>query len=524
MVKRTIAAAAVAALGAAPAPAGTGARAHGADAPVDVQLLAVNDFHGNLEPPDDTGGAAYLATHLRRAAARNPRTLLVSAGDLIGASPLVSGLQHDDPTIEAFNRLGLDANAVGNHELDEGLDELRRIGREARFPLLSANVVDAETREPVFSPSVVRRVGGVRVGLIGATVRGTPDIAARAATAGLAFADEADAINAAARDLRRRGVRAIVVLLHQGGHDCQDAPDTPLRDIVRRTTRDVDLFVTGHTHDDYVCVVDGRPVTSAGSYGRMWTAIDLTLDGRTGEVQRVRAANHEVSHDVARAPDLQALVDRSRALSAPTGQRVLGRLAAGASRGQAPSGESAAGDLLADAQLAATRDAGAVAAFTNAGGLRESFRGGLVRFEDAYDAQPFGRRVVTATYSGAQLRAALRQQWCGQEDANVLSVSAGVRYRYDPAVAAAMVGKPCDGAPDPVADLAIGGEPVRDDGTYRISLSDYLADGRDWLYALGDGRDRVTGPQEVDAFAALLAPSVDGPTLTVPSPDRITVG
>src|ERR687894_903750 len=314
---------------------------------VEVQLLGLNDFHGHLEstPPGTiapdpaspripAGGAEYLATHIRTRAAENRNTLVVSAGDLIGASPLLSALFHDEPTIEAMNKIGLALNAVGNHEFDEGAAELKRMQnggchpvdgcldgtgfRGARFGFLAANVVRSESGKTLFRPYAIRKFGGVKVGFIGMTLEGTPDIVSPAGVAGLDFLDEAETANRYARKLRKRhDVRAIVVLLHEGGvqtqpggiNDCNGISG-PIVDIVERTTQRVDLFVTGHTHTAYNCVIDERPVTSASSFGRLLTDIDLTLSRRSRDVIEVAANNEIVTQNVFKADDITQLIDR----------------------------------------------------------------------------------------------------------------------------------------------------------------------------------------------------------------------
>jgi 5'-nucleotidase len=254
--------------------------------PVKVQLLGINDFHGHLDAAlpgkigrrtlrrrdrIPAGGAEYLATHVRMLSRRNPNTLVVSAGDLIGASPLLSALFHDEPTIEAMNEIGLDLNAVGNHEFDDGAAELLRLQRGgchpndgcqdgtpfggARFRFLAANVVSRRTGKPLFAPYAIRRLGGVRIGFIGMTLEGTPDIVPPSVSSALRFLDEAQTANRYVRRLRRRGVQAIVVLLHEGGSPrrpalADDCPGLsgPIEDIVRATSPEVDVFLTGHTH------------------------------------------------------------------------------------------------------------------------------------------------------------------------------------------------------------------------------------------------------------------------------------
>ena len=539
-----------------------------------AQILAVNDFHGHLEAstpgtltvetgaaPIPAGGAEYLATTIRRLRAQRPRnTLTVSAGDLIGGSPLVSALFHDEPTIEAWNRIGLDLNAVGNHEFDDGIRELRRMrrggchpvdgcadkdgdGRRDRFAgadfgFLAANVVRESTGRPVFRPFAIRRLGGVDVGFIGLTLDGTPDVVAAEGIRGLAFRHEATTINRYARVLRRRhDVRAIVVLLHEGGvqampfsiNGCNGLTGTVVN-IVNATTPAVDLFVTGHTHQAYDCVVDDRPVTSASSFGRLVTDIDLTLDRRTRDIVRVRANNivvHQTSPDgtpVPRAPDISALVQRYQTLAAPLAARPIGRLAGPVTRTADDSGESPAGNLIADSQLAATDDeAGAVAAFMNPGGVRSNFPAGDVSYGAAFTVQPFGSTLTTMTLTGAQVLELLKQQWCGQTTPRVLQPSATVAYAYSAAAAAAATGRPCATAANPVVSLQIGGAAVDPAQPYRITVNSFLAGGGDLFTILRSGADPTGGPLDMDAMEAYLGPSLSGAPVAVPATDRITV-
>ena len=324
-----------AALALGPAVPATAAAAH-RHKDVKVQLLAINDFHGNLQPTTtggirpptpagqttppaarQAGGAAYLARYVRRRERTNRNSLVVAAGDLIGGSPLLSALYHDEPTIEAMNLLGLDLASVGNHEFDEGAAELRRMQRGgchpkdgckdgdgfagAKFRYLAANVVKRRSGRPFFPPYAVRRFQGRKIGFIGMTLEGTAGIVSPSGIQSLQFLDEAATANRYARRLKRRHhVRAIVVLLHEGGFqtvpfnsatiDTCEGISGPVVDIVKHTTKAVDLFITGHTHQAYNCVIDGRPVTSASAFGRLVTDLDLTL-GRNGDVKSVKADN-----------------------------------------------------------------------------------------------------------------------------------------------------------------------------------------------------------------------------------------
>jgi len=532
---------------------------------VDVQLLGLNDFHGHLESttpgtiaPDPSsprvpaGGAEYLATHIRAKEAENRNTLVVAAGDLIGASPLLSALFHDEPTIEAMNKIGLDLTSVGNHEFDEGSAELLRMQRGgchpvdgcldgtgfkgAKFRYLSANVVRAENGKTLFPPYAIRKFSGIKVGFIGMTLEGTPDIVSPSGVAGLDFRDEADTANKYARELKRKhGVKAIVVLLHEGGvqsstggiNTC-DGISGSIVDIVGRTTKAVDLFITGHTHSAYNCVIDGRPVTSASSFGRLLTDIDLKLDRRTKDVIGVSANNEIITQNVFKADDITQLIERYTAIAAPLRDRVIGRISADITRTADAdgSGENAAGNLIADAQLAATSGAdtgGAVAAFMNPGGVRSDLAAGDVTFGEAFTVQPFGNSLVTMTLTGAQLLDVLKQQWCTQDAARVLLPSAGVHYTFSASAAAALVGQPCEGAANPVSGLTIGGVAVDPAASYRITVNSFLADGGDKFTALRDGTDRLGGAVDTDALEAYLAPSLTGTPIAPPALDRVDV-
>jgi 5'-nucleotidase len=524
-----------------------------APAPVQVQLLALNDFHGNLEPPTGSsgligspsvpaGGAAYLATHIRELAASNRNTLVVSAGDLIGASPLLSALFHDEPTIEAFNQIGLDFNAVGNHEFDEGLAELKRMQRGgchptdgcqdgdgfagASFRFLAANVVDERTRLPIFAPFAIRTFGTIPVAFIGMTLEGTPDVTTASGVAGLDFLDEADTANFYAKVLRLLGVKAIVVLLHEGGTQTGGIDDCtgisgPIADIVQRTTDDVDLFITGHTHQAYRCVIDGRPVTSASSFGRLVTDIDLTLDRKTRDVASVQTDNVVITRDVTQAPDVAALVERYKTASAPIADRVVGSITADITRAPNAAGESALGDLIADAQLSFTATAaGAQMAFMNPGGIRTDLvfapsgteLPGQVTFAEAFAVQPFSNLLVTMTLTGAQIDTLLEQQWCGQDPGvtRILGPSTGLAYTWS---ASAPV---CDR----VSNIMLDGTPLDPAASYRVTVNSFMADGGDRLAVLRAGTDRVTAPGvDLDALTAYL---VANSPVAPPAQTRIT--
>jgi 5'-nucleotidase len=376
------------------------------------------------------------------------------------------------------------------------------------------------------------------VGFIGLTLEATPTVVSAAGIKGLAFRDEARVINRYARVLRRQHrVKAIVVLLHEGGFQATpfnvngcNGLSGPVVDIVNATTQAVDLFITGHTHQPYDCVVDGRPVTSASSFGRLVTDVDVTLDRRTRDVVRVTANNVVVRQTnpdgspVRRAPDLSALVRRYQTLAAPLAQRPIGRLAVPATRTIDDSGENAAGNLIADSQLAASAGpAGAVAAFMNPGGVRADFPGGEVSYGAAFTVQPFGNTLTTLTLTGAQLLEVLKQQWCGQTSPRILLPSSTVSYSFSAAAAAATTGQPCAGAVNPVSGLTIGGTPVDPAQSYRITVNSFLAGGGDLFTVLLEGTNPTGGVLDLDALQAYLQPSLTGAPLAVPATDRISV-
>ena len=544
---------------------------------VAVRLIAFNDLHGHLEPGDNTvampdprdpaqrialrtGGMAHLASAARRLRAEQPASLLVSTGDLVGASPLTSALFRDEPTIEAMNALGLDLNVVGNHEFDHGVAELRRLiaggcateprgvaatcaGADrnyagARFPFIAANVEDAATGAPLLSPFVVRTVDGVRIGLVGAVTRSTPGIVMPDGIRGWRFTSEAQALNRYARQLRADGVNVVVAVVHEGGdadggiNGC-DNPRGAIFDIVRALDPAIDVVLSAHTHRAYNCRIDGRPVIQGASFGRLLSVIDLQVDRASGAVAReaTRARNVPVANgldadpaiDAAYPPypadpQVAAIVEHYRKRVAPLAERPVGRLAAAVERLPPEQGDSPAGRLIADAHLAATRGNGAQIAFTNTGGIRANLRprqpDGTVTFGDVFTVQPFGNTLVTMTLTGAQLKALLESQWrSSTARPHFLQPSATLSYAWrDDAPPGARV----------VEDsITIGAERWRRDATYRVTVNSYLAAGGDRFHAFLDGTERSGGPLDVDALAQYLSQRSAGGPLAVDATPRI---
>ena len=536
---------------------------------VPLRIIAINDFHGHLEPasngvavpdpakpsatvPMRSGGAAFLATRINQLRAEQPRHVVVSAGDLIGASPLTSGLFHDEPTIEVMNAMGLDISALGNHEFDRGVAHLLRMANGgcqaqpvanrqtcagvanhfsgARFKFLAVNVLDRGSGETIVPPAWIKNIDGVRVGFIGAVTLSTPGIVVLSAVAGVRFTGEAKALNQHAKELQAQGVQAIVAVIHEGGeaeggYDACQNPRGAIFDIARELDPAIDVVLSAHTHRGYNCVIDGRVIMQAASYGRLVSVIDVEIDRASGDIvrERTRARNVPVPNGMrtsaslraaypplAPDPEVAAIVEHYRKLAAPVAQRPVGRVTSDFDRRTAAGGDNALGRLIADAHLAATRTQGAQLAFTNPGGLRAELRAsagdGVVTYADVFASQPFGNTLVTLTLTGAQLKQMLEQQWSARsrtrsstarpERARILQPSRGFSYAWR---ASGSHGERI------VADsMRLEGRAIESDQSYRVTVNNFLADGGDGFRVLRDGIDRVGGPVDADALAEYL--------------------
>ncbi len=571
---------------------------------LDIQILSFNDFHGNLEPPagssgritvdhridpvtgkvvdvtKDVGGVEYLATHLKDARQGHENTVTVAAGDIIGASPLLSAAFHDEPTIESMNKLGLDVTAVGNHEFDEGYQELQRMQNGgcipdgagannqnscpdhtfegADFQFLAANVKYAGTNNTILPAYTVKKFKGAKIGFIGMTLKDTPGIVTASGVAGLEFTDEVATANALVPVLRKQGVNAIIVLIHQGGSpDKQKWTDpatgriydvnpnydytcggggtlsqlpgsSPILPIAANLDPAIDMVISGHTHQPYVCSVKdpaGQPrlLTSASSFGRLFTETNVTYDRRTQDIVRTSVAgtNMLVTRDVPKDPSQTALISQYQALVRPIASKVIGHITTDVTRTTSAAGESALGDLIADAQLAdpSTVTGGQVplVAFMNPGGIRSDLTyanspyqepPGDVTFDEAFTVQPFNNYMVSMTLTGADLYALLNQQWSGSNTPaapKVLQVSKGFTYTY---TSAGVV----DGS------VKINGVAVDRAQTYRIVTNNFLSEGGDGFPAFRNGTGRYFGGLDIDAFARYLptvSPYTPGPLVRI---------
>ncbi|WP_432827586.1 bifunctional metallophosphatase/5'-nucleotidase [Dactylosporangium sp. CA-092794] len=489
-----------------------------------IEILGINDFHGRLESPGNDpdgkpiGGAAQLAGMIAAVRQANPDTLVVSAGDNIGASPFVSAVQQDKPTIEFLNAIGLTVSAVGNHEFDRGFADLTgRVDGLAGFPYLGANVYRGGA--PALPESYIAHVGGIDVGFVGVVTQQTASLVTPTGIAGLEFRDPVAEANRVAKRLHDSGAADLVVLLVHEGADASGSdaaacaavadPATVFGKIVRGANAGIDAIVSGHTHMAYSCSypVPGlghdRPVLQTGSYGSALDRITVTVTGGavTGVTGKLMPAVGQPTD-----PAVAALVADAKRQADEVGKEKIGTITADIKRAYNPDnsdnrgGESVMGNFIADVQLDQTRDAnrgGAQIALMNPGGLRADFLkgadGGVITYAEAATVQPFANDIITQTLTGAQIKTALEEQWqpAGASRPFLhLGVSKGFSYVYDPA------GPP--GERVPAGGITLNGQVLSPTGKYRVTTNSFLAAGGDNFTALGQGTDRfATGDNDL---------------------------
>jgi 5'-nucleotidase len=525
--------------------------------PIEVQILAFNDFHGNIESPDLTvpaldskgvevpvpaGGAAYLAGALDKLRKGHRYSITVSAGDLIGASPLASAYFLDEPTVHAMNAMHLELNAVGNHEFDRGASELLRMQNGgcakytrrtpcalepfhgARFHFLAANVA-RQDGSTIFPATAIRQFGPVKIGFIGMTLKETGVLATPSGVAGLRFADEAATANALVPKLKAEGADAIVLLIHQGAYltpyydgSCKGLTG-PILPILDKLNPAISIVVSGHTHNAYICDIaekggGSRLLTSAGKYGTLLTDIRLRfsrghkLVGRSARFHIVQGggfSNEAGTFPLTNVvpvdrpdPRIATIVSRYSSAARPIAERVVAHLDAPISARHDEDGGQRLGELIADAQLAWARahgEPGAQVAFMNGGGVRTDLvpgAGGVVTYGQLFSLQPFGNGLVAQTLSGAELKRLLEQQFANPQ---LLSPSAGFAFAYDPA-------RPLG---QRLVSATLDGKPIDPAASYRVVTNSFMASGGDNYAVLREGSDRRDVGVDIDALEAYLA-------------------
>jgi 5'-nucleotidase len=512
-------------------------------APEKLQLLGINDFHGRLSEGlrvanRPVGGAAVLAAYLRaEQASFAGTTLIVHAGDHVGATPPESALLQDEPSIEFLNLLtnrhcrswaGFDplcnvVGTLGNHEFDEGVAELLRLiegGNHAKGPFLSdpypgvnfayvsANVIDEASGQTLLPPYAIKQVGRERLALIGAVLEATPSVVTAEGVRGVRFEDEADAINRVVQRLQRRGIEAFVVLIHQGGFQTSysgstlpeaGAPGGAIAEIVSRLSSAVDVVVSGHAHafsNALLANAEGHPIliTQAFSSGTAFGDIELSIDGATHDVveksARIVTTYADEGPGLTPAADVAALVERATTAVAPQVSRVLGEAAVALTRTQSAAGESALGNLIADAQRAAQ---GSELAFMNPGGIRADLDAGPITWGELFTVQPFANDLVRMDLTGAQVLALLEQQWSNPTQPRFLQVS-GLTERWDGARA---VGQR-------IVEVRVAGAALDPARSYSVTVNSFLAGGGDGFAVLTQGTNRAVGQVDLDALVTYV--------------------
>ncbi len=538
---------------------------------IDVQVLGINDYHGHLEAStpgnvdgSPAGGSEYLSAKLNELRQGEKYSLTVAAGDLIGGSPAFSGLFHDEPSVESLNAMQLDVSSVGNHEFDEGVTELLRMQNGgchpvdgcyfpdapypgADFQWLAANVVNETTGETPLPPYWIERFNNVEVGFIGMTLEATDTLVAAAGIEGWDFLDEAETANALVPVLKSQGVEAIVVLLHEGGSqtpppgavDACVGISGPIVAINNALDPEIDAMITGHTHLPYNCTLadpDGQPriVTSAYSYGRVVTELNLVLDKRTKDVRRdlSTSVNHAVFQDgLMPDPAMTAIIEKWQPLYDEAGNTPVGTITETITRGGTPPGsdrgvESAAGNLVADAQLWATSPNAADIAFMNPGGVRSDLTypasgeegDGVVTFGEAFTFQPFGNTLLTLDMTGAEIVSVLEEQ-CQPAGSSRPFLHLGVSegFTYDLAKTIEDVGGVATCTDVSITNVQLNGVPLDPAASYKVTVNNFLADGGDNFTTLAtiDG-PRLDGGNDLQAlinylgtFSPVAPPPID---------------
>ncbi|MFC5469275.1 bifunctional 2',3'-cyclic-nucleotide 2'-phosphodiesterase/3'-nucleotidase [Cohnella suwonensis] len=480
---------------------------------ISVQLLGINDFHGQLDYKKDVkdasgkvvsslGGAEYLAAYLKQREASNPNTLLVHAGDIVGASAPVSALLQDEPTIDFLNRVGFDIGTLGNHEFDHGATEALRLingganpktGKAftgADFPYVAANVLGPDDK-PILDAYKVLEIGGAKIGFIGLVTNITPSIVKAESIKGITFTEQAPAVNKAVKELQAQDVHTIVILAHDPFEGKSDAPTGEVVDLANAVDDDVDVIFAGHNHGGVNKTIDGKLIIEAFSYGTAFSDVDLVIDRATLNVVSAKGAIVDVKREgITPDAEIAKMIKDYQEVNAPVMNAPVGKTAAAITRTANASGESALGNLIADGMRETMKSD---FAFMNSGGIRNDLPEGNVTYGNMFSVQPFGNVLVKMTLTGSQMKELLNQQW-GATGTKIGQIS-GFAYKYD------------DSKPIGQRIVEIkktDGTPLDDAASYTIVVNDFMATGGDGYTLLLKGTNREAGPVDLDATIAYV--------------------
>lgn len=512
-----------------------------------IKLIGFNDFHGQLSTGKlvgtrAVGGAAVMASYIHAAeAAAQDGSIIVHAGDHVGASPAASALLQDEPSISFLNMLANSScttkskmnracnvvGTLGNHEFDEGIKEVNRLLKGgnhptgpflenpwggAKVPYINANVIRTKGGQHILPAYVIKKIKDVQVGFIGAVLKDTPTIVTPTGVAGLTFLDEATAINEQVAKLKSLGVHAIVVTIHQGQSQSgsnenptnpagTEPTSGPIVDIVKRLDDDVDIVVSGHSHSFMNTLIsnsNGKKmlVVQAFSASTAYDDIDVTIDPATQDIveSSARVLTTWADQGPGLTPDaaVASLVSQAEAKVAPLVNQNIGQAAVAITTNENSAGESIMGNLISDAQRAAT---GTQVAFMNAGGIRAGFAAGNVTWGNAFTVQPFGNTLVTMKMTGDQIVAVLEQQWQPNNITRIMKAS-GIVYGWD-------ASKPIGSRIVP-GSVQIGGVPLVGSQTYTVTCNNFMATGGDGFTVFTSGQNQTGGAVDLDALIAFV--------------------
>ncbi|WP_440603209.1 bifunctional metallophosphatase/5'-nucleotidase [Bacillus sp. GB_SG_008] len=465
---------------------------------IHVQIIGLNDLHGQINTTtmlhgQPAGRADYIASYIKSYKEQFPHTLLVHAGDMVGGSPPISALFQDEPTIEFLNMLKFDVGTVGNHEFDEGIDELKRLidgGFHPKtgmfpgssFPYVCANVVDTNTNEPLFPPYAIKWINGIPIAFIGIVTKDTPFLTMHNDISAVTFLDEATAVQKYVRELQQKDIHAIIVLAHVAGKTTGGITYGPLADLASKVDDDVDVLFGGHNHSYMNGYVNGKLLVEGYSYGRAFANVQLTINRKTKDITKKSAKIIPTYHNqIQPNPIIQTWLQSYQTKIAPLTEQILGKSVHKLTRDQNRNGETDLGALLAASQRQAMQ---ADIAFVNPGSIRHDLPAGSITWENTFLIQPFENKLIKMDLTGREIRSALHEQWT--DEIRMLQVS-GIRYTWKE---------------NKLVSITLeNGEPLEDDATYSVVVNSFLANGGDKFTIFQKGRNRVEGPTDQEAFA-----------------------